>query len=171
MINCHTSTAKETPYRSTLRDPLGKAEPTIGAGHCKSSQTRLTQWDSNSCGGVHLNSPLKMQKRFSLRELLSIIYVSGIRLNNNNRTTNRIRSTHDRYCFNEIAPKYTEQFTPCELFKRVVHLKLSLFLNFSNCSSFKAENSTKKEYANIFIEKNFHSLMKSKASPLYNEKG
>ncbi|KAL6602484.1 hypothetical protein U3516DRAFT_759737 [Neocallimastix sp. 'constans'] len=29
MINCHTGTAKETPYRSTLRDPLGKAEPTI----------------------------------------------------------------------------------------------------------------------------------------------
>ncbi|KAG4093874.1 hypothetical protein H8356DRAFT_1428302 [Neocallimastix lanati (nom. inval.)] len=46
MINCHTGTAKETPYRSTLRDPRGKAEPTIGAGHCKSSQTRLTQWDS-----------------------------------------------------------------------------------------------------------------------------
>ncbi|KAG4097041.1 hypothetical protein H8356DRAFT_1338812 [Neocallimastix lanati (nom. inval.)] len=39
---------KETPYRSTLRDPRGKAEPTIGAGHSKSSQTRLTQWDSYS---------------------------------------------------------------------------------------------------------------------------
>ncbi|KAG4102633.1 hypothetical protein H8356DRAFT_1420911 [Neocallimastix lanati (nom. inval.)] len=30
MINCHTGTAKETPCRSTLRDPQGKAEPTIG---------------------------------------------------------------------------------------------------------------------------------------------
>ncbi|KAG4093421.1 hypothetical protein H8356DRAFT_1354304 [Neocallimastix lanati (nom. inval.)] len=29
MINCHT--AIESPYRSTLRDPQGKAEPTIGA--------------------------------------------------------------------------------------------------------------------------------------------
>ncbi|KAL6613376.1 hypothetical protein U3516DRAFT_750672 [Neocallimastix sp. 'constans'] len=52
MINCHTGTAKETPYRSTLRDPRGKAEPTIGAGHCKSSQTRLTQWDSNSVRNI-----------------------------------------------------------------------------------------------------------------------
>ncbi|KAG4105257.1 hypothetical protein H8356DRAFT_1331245 [Neocallimastix lanati (nom. inval.)] len=43
---------KETPYRSTLRDPRGKAEPTIGAGHCKSSQTRLTQWDSNSVRNI-----------------------------------------------------------------------------------------------------------------------
>ncbi|KAG4087412.1 hypothetical protein H8356DRAFT_1363681 [Neocallimastix lanati (nom. inval.)] len=33
--------SKETPYRSTLRDPRGKAEPTIGG-------TRLTQWDSYS---------------------------------------------------------------------------------------------------------------------------
>ncbi|KAG4094571.1 hypothetical protein H8356DRAFT_1427751 [Neocallimastix lanati (nom. inval.)] len=52
MINCHTGTAKETPYRSTLRDPRGKAEPTIGAGHCKSSQTRLTQWDSYSVRNI-----------------------------------------------------------------------------------------------------------------------
>ncbi|KAG4086595.1 hypothetical protein H8356DRAFT_1342069 [Neocallimastix lanati (nom. inval.)] len=29
MINCHTCTAKETPYRSALRDPQGKAEPAI----------------------------------------------------------------------------------------------------------------------------------------------
>ncbi|KAL6636226.1 hypothetical protein U3516DRAFT_732419 [Neocallimastix sp. 'constans'] len=43
---------KETPYRSTLRDPRGKAEPTIGAGHCKSSQTRLTQWDSYSVRNI-----------------------------------------------------------------------------------------------------------------------
>ncbi|KAL6590211.1 hypothetical protein U3516DRAFT_790024 [Neocallimastix sp. 'constans'] len=34
MINCYTRTAKETPYRSTLRDPQGKADPAIGAGHC-----------------------------------------------------------------------------------------------------------------------------------------
>ncbi|KAG4083570.1 hypothetical protein H8356DRAFT_1436881 [Neocallimastix lanati (nom. inval.)] len=45
MINCHTGTAKETPYRR-------KAEPTIGAGHCKSSQTRLTQWDSYSVRNI-----------------------------------------------------------------------------------------------------------------------
>ncbi|KAL6611041.1 hypothetical protein U3516DRAFT_754139 [Neocallimastix sp. 'constans'] len=32
MINCHT--AIESPYRSTLRDPQGKAELTIGAGNC-----------------------------------------------------------------------------------------------------------------------------------------
>ncbi|KAL6625299.1 hypothetical protein U3516DRAFT_742451 [Neocallimastix sp. 'constans'] len=44
--------SKETPYRSTLRDPRGKAEPTIGAGHCKSSQTRLTQWDSYSVRNI-----------------------------------------------------------------------------------------------------------------------
>ncbi|KAG4094939.1 hypothetical protein H8356DRAFT_1427411 [Neocallimastix lanati (nom. inval.)] len=30
MINCHTSAVKETPYRSTLCHPQGKAEPTIG---------------------------------------------------------------------------------------------------------------------------------------------
>ncbi|KAL6609185.1 hypothetical protein U3516DRAFT_754656 [Neocallimastix sp. 'constans'] len=29
MINYHTGTAKETPYRSTLRDSQGKAESTI----------------------------------------------------------------------------------------------------------------------------------------------
>ncbi|KAL6592288.1 hypothetical protein U3516DRAFT_768547 [Neocallimastix sp. 'constans'] len=32
---------KETPYRSTLRDPRGKAEPTIGAGHSKTSPLEL----------------------------------------------------------------------------------------------------------------------------------
>ncbi|KAG4084325.1 hypothetical protein H8356DRAFT_1436267 [Neocallimastix lanati (nom. inval.)] len=48
----HTGSAKETPYRSTLRDPRGKAEPTTGAGHCKSSQTRLTQWDSYSVRNI-----------------------------------------------------------------------------------------------------------------------
>ncbi|KAG4099533.1 hypothetical protein H8356DRAFT_1337338 [Neocallimastix lanati (nom. inval.)] len=44
---------KETPYRSTLRDPRESranyrwrpCHPR-GAGNCKSSQTRLTQWDS-----------------------------------------------------------------------------------------------------------------------------
>ncbi|KAL6591197.1 hypothetical protein U3516DRAFT_769480 [Neocallimastix sp. 'constans'] len=32
MINCHTGTesALSTPYRSTLRNPQRKAEPTIG---------------------------------------------------------------------------------------------------------------------------------------------
>ncbi|KAG4092168.1 hypothetical protein H8356DRAFT_1429725 [Neocallimastix lanati (nom. inval.)] len=61
MINCHTGTAKETPYRSTLRDPRGKAEPTIGAGHCKSSQTRLTQWDSYSLYHKYIKSKCNIE--------------------------------------------------------------------------------------------------------------
>ncbi|KAG4092485.1 hypothetical protein H8356DRAFT_1429526 [Neocallimastix lanati (nom. inval.)] len=45
--------SKETPYRSTIRDPRGKAVPTIGgAGHSKSSQTRPTQWDSYSVRNI-----------------------------------------------------------------------------------------------------------------------
>ncbi|KAL6607658.1 hypothetical protein U3516DRAFT_756151 [Neocallimastix sp. 'constans'] len=33
IINCHTGTAKETPYRSTLCDPQGKAEQANYRGH------------------------------------------------------------------------------------------------------------------------------------------
>ncbi|KAL6622185.1 hypothetical protein U3516DRAFT_744346 [Neocallimastix sp. 'constans'] len=50
---------KETPYRSTLRDPRESranyrwrpCHPR-GAGNCKSSQTRLTQWDSYSVRNI-----------------------------------------------------------------------------------------------------------------------
>ncbi|KAG4092048.1 hypothetical protein H8356DRAFT_1429817 [Neocallimastix lanati (nom. inval.)] len=79
MINCHTGTAKETPYRSTLRDPRGKAEPTIGAGHCKSSQTRLTQWDSYSVRNLE-NLEISYLHDFSLwvlRERLGVKRYSG----------------------------------------------------------------------------------------------
>ncbi|KAG4098974.1 hypothetical protein H8356DRAFT_1327102 [Neocallimastix lanati (nom. inval.)] len=60
---------KETPYRSTLRDPREKAEPTIGAGHSKSSQTRLTQWDSYSVRNIE-NIPTYLKSLFSVKSLV-----------------------------------------------------------------------------------------------------
>ncbi|KAL6590543.1 hypothetical protein U3516DRAFT_770478 [Neocallimastix sp. 'constans'] len=61
MINCHTSTASalSTPHKqrnSILKESRANyrwrpCHPR-GAGHCKSSQTRPTQWDSYSVRNI-----------------------------------------------------------------------------------------------------------------------
>ncbi|KAL6598899.1 hypothetical protein U3516DRAFT_763199 [Neocallimastix sp. 'constans'] len=52
MIYCHTGTAKEIPYRSTLRDPQGKAESAIEELETVILSDRFTQWDSLSVRNI-----------------------------------------------------------------------------------------------------------------------